>query len=302
MVWVSPVRRDVDGRDDQGDLTRRRRLSQPATHVSARTDLEHAAVHVGGAAGHGRPGIDVLLYDVFGEPLGRQHRDLPRIHVGLRGDAEHAAEMVDVAVGVDHRDHGPIAPVTPVQLQRRGRHLGGDQRIDHDQTGVPLDEADVRQVQSANLIDARHDFVEALFRRQHALPPQTRMHRRRCIARHEGVLVVVPHHPAVGGLDDARRQRADESPVGVGEVGGVVEWQLTILVCGCDGGRRRLVVHGIEIATITPASEETNQRNVRGAAHSLNFAETTSRLPAKLHTAETARHCRRAATKQRRTG
>jgi hypothetical protein len=159
---------------------------------------------------------------MLGEPLGCQHGHLARIHLGLCSDAKHTTEMVDVAVRIDDRDNRPITPADAIQLQRRGGHLGGHQRIDHDEAGVPLDEADVREVQSAYLIDARHDFVQALFGGQLALPPQTGIHRCRCVTGEERILVVVPHHSPVGGLDDAWRQCPDESPVGVGEIGCVV--------------------------------------------------------------------------------
>src|SRR6202040_114429 len=60
---------------------------------------------------------------------------------------------------------------------------------------------------------------------------------------------VIPHHAPVGGFDDAGRQRSNESPVGVGEIGRVVERQPPILVCGFDDGRRRLVVHRPDTAS-----------------------------------------------------
>jgi len=62
--------------------------------------------------------------------------------------------MVHVAVGVDDRDHGPVTAVRAVQLQRCGGHLGRDQRVDHDETVVALDEADVGDIQAADLVNA----------------------------------------------------------------------------------------------------------------------------------------------------
>lgn len=95
-----------------------------------------------------------------GEPFGRQHGHRPGIHIGLRGHAQHAAEMVHVTVGVDHRDDGALrAAVGAVEVQRRGGHLGGDQRIDDDDSGVALDECDVGDVETADLIDARDYLV-----------------------------------------------------------------------------------------------------------------------------------------------
>lgn len=45
---------------------------------------------------------------MFDEAFRRQHRHPAGIDVGLGGGAQDAAEMVDVAVGGDHRDHGPV--------------------------------------------------------------------------------------------------------------------------------------------------------------------------------------------------
>ena len=105
---------DVDGRHDQRYLALRRTLAQTTTDVSARTSLQQAAVHVGGAPRHGGAGIDVLLHGMLGEPLGCQHGHLARIHLGLGSDAEHAPEMVDVAVRIDDRDNRPITPLAAI--------------------------------------------------------------------------------------------------------------------------------------------------------------------------------------------
>ena len=116
---------------------------------------------------------------------------------------------------------GRLTAVRAIERQRGRRGLGADQRVDDDDSGVALDEADIRQVQAADLIDALDHFVEALLGDQRALPPQARMHGGRCVAGQERVDVVVPDHPAVGGLDHTRFQRRDEAAVGGLEIGGV---------------------------------------------------------------------------------
>ena len=197
-------RPDVDGRHDEGHLAGGRGLAQPAAHLALRSARQQRAVHVRRPARHRRTGVDVLLDGVCGEAFRRQDRDLAGVHVGLRGHAQHAAEVVDMAVGVDHRDDGAVtAAVGAVQRQRRGGCLGGHQWIDDDDAGVALDEGDVREVEAADLIDARHHFVQALFGGQGRLPPQAGVHRGRRGAVEECVHVVVPHHAAVGRLDDA---------------------------------------------------------------------------------------------------
>ena len=302
MVCVSPVVRMSTVGTMSAISPLRRRLAQSAADLSLRAALQQAAVHVGGAARHGRPGVDVLLHGVLGETFGRQHRHLAGVHVGLRGDAQHAAEMVHVAVGVDHRDDGPVAAVRAVQLQRRGRHLGGDQRVDDDQTGVALDEADVGEVQAADLVDARHHLVETLLGGQHALPPQAGMHRWRRVAGDERVRVVIPHHPPVGGFDDAGRQRRDESPVGVGEIGGVVERQRVILVCGFDDAVGGFWSTGPSFAAPNqnqpigkPAGKYPLKRDEAGSTGRPIFAEFAIRAFGK------AAYCRNGPSKCRRT-
>ena len=207
MVCFSPVFPDIDGRDDDGYLAVGCGLAEPAADLALGSAFQQAAVHVGGPPRHRRTGIDVLLHGMRGETFRRQHRDRAGVDVRLRGHAQHAAEMVDVAVGVDHRDDGAVAAaVGSVQVQRRGGYLGGDQRVDDDDAGVALDEADVGEVESAHLIDARHHFVQALFGGQRRLPPQAGVHRSRRGTVEEGVGVVVPHHASVGRFDDAGRQ------------------------------------------------------------------------------------------------
>lgn len=50
-------------------------------------------------------------------------------------------KMVDVAMGVDHAGHVPIAAVPAIELERRGSGLPADQGIDDYHPGVTLDEA-----------------------------------------------------------------------------------------------------------------------------------------------------------------
>ncbi len=192
---------DVDRRHDQPDLTQGRGLSQAASHLTLRTTRQDRSVHVRRPAGHRGAGIDVLLHRVFDESFGRQHRDLAGIDVGLGGHPEHAPEVVHVAVGINDGAH---RSVTAVQGQRGRRRLGADQRVDDDDTGVAFDEADVGQVQSAHLVDALDHLVKALLGAELRLTPQAGMHRRRGILVEEGVGIVIPDHPAVGGGHHAR--------------------------------------------------------------------------------------------------
>lgn len=85
-------------------------------------------------------------------------------------------------------------------------------------SSVTLNEADIGDIESADLIDARHHLVEALFRGQLGLPPQAGMHRCRRGTVEKRVRVVVPHHATIGSLDHTRGQRGNESAIGVVEI------------------------------------------------------------------------------------
>lgn len=164
--------------------------------------------------------------------------------------------MVDVTVGVDDGDDGSLAAVPPVEPECSRCGLGADQRIDDDDAGVALDEGDVRQVESPDLIDAVDHLVEPCFAQsadcRHRLGAPSRG-----VAPQERVGVVVPHRASVGCGHDTGFQCSDEPAVGVGEVAGVLERQIGEMlgVGGGDGGRRRARLHGVEAATAIAATE-----------------------------------------------
>ena len=222
-------RGDVKGRHDDGDLARRGVLTESAPHLATRPAFEQGAVHITGPAGHRRARIDVLLHRMADEAFWRHHRDGAGIHLSLGGNTQNATEVIDMTMGVDHRDDRPVATVLPIQRQCRGRRLGADQRVDDDKSGIALDESDIRQVKSADLIYAFDHFVETLFGSERRLPPETGVNTRRGIVAQKRVGVVVPDHPAVGCGDDTGIQSRDEAAVGVGEVGGIGERQQSAL-------------------------------------------------------------------------
>ena len=149
-------------------------------------------------AAHGAARVDVLGDRRVHEAVPGDDRD------ALAVDAVHPAEVVDVRVGVDDRGDRPVAAVLAVERQRGGRGLLGDQRVDDDDAVVALDQRHVRQVETADLVDAVGDLVEPLLRAQLALAPQARVRGVGAVGVEEGVGVVVPDHAPVGGLDDAR--------------------------------------------------------------------------------------------------
>jgi len=133
--------------------------------------------------------------------------------------------VVHVAVRVDDPDDRPVAAMLPVEGQGRCRRLRADQGIDHQDAGRALDEGDVRQVEPADLVDARHHLEQPVHRDELRLAPQARVHRVRRVALEEPVRVVVPDHAAVRGPDDAGVKTTQEATARVVEVGRVLEGQ-----------------------------------------------------------------------------
>ena len=230
-------RRDRVGWGDQRDGSGRRCLAKARAHLGGRSALEGRAVHIAGAPCHGGPGVHVLRDRVLHEPVRRDDRAPPVGDLLGSRQAAHAAEVVGVAVGVDHADDGSIAAVLPVEGKCRRCGLDGDQGVDHQDARVALDEADVRQVQAADLVDAGHDFEQPVHRTQPRLPPEAGMDGRRRLSLEEAIALAVPHDAAVRGAHDARVETADEATPCVLEVLVVVERQRgeSFLVGAPDG-------------------------------------------------------------------
>ena len=216
---------DRVGRDDQGHAAGRGRLAQASPDLAGGASVEGGAVHVAGPPRHRRARVDVLGDGVLDKALGRDDRAPPGVDILLRGDTLHAAEVVHVAVGVDHRDDRSIAPVRPVQIEGRPCRLAADQRVDHQDPAVALDEADVREVHAPDLVDARNDLEQAVHRGELRLAPEARIDRVRRRPVEERVRRVVPHDPAVLGRHDTGLEAADEPSPRVLEVGRVVKGQ-----------------------------------------------------------------------------
>ena len=183
--------------------------------------------------------------------------------------------MIDMAVAVDDGTDGPVAPVPPVERETGCRRLARDERVDDDDPGVALDDRHVRQVEPAHLVDALDDLEEPLLRHELRLPPQARVHRRRCLAGQEAVAVGVPHDPSLDVPDDSWLQRAEEAAVGVGEVRVVVPGQAPERRCvgGDGGGGGRLRSH----ERLLRCRAGTGERHDASSAHHLPWVDRRTR-------------------------
>src|SRR3546814_6700537 len=72
-----------------------------------------------------------------------------------------AAEVVDVAVGIDHGLHRLAASVRVVEVNADLRGFGRDQRIDHGDAFLALDDSHVGEIEIALLVDAIGDPEQA---------------------------------------------------------------------------------------------------------------------------------------------
>ncbi len=211
-------RRDLDRGRDQRHGAGRRRQAEAGADLTTRTALQRRAVHVAGAPRHRSPGEHVLGHGVPGESGGGDDRHRAGVHVCLVHHAPHAAEVVDVAMGVEHPGDGAVPAMLAVEGERGGGCLHRDQRVDNHHAGITLDEGDLREVEPAHLVQARHHLVEPLERAQLRLPPEARVDGVRSSAGQESVGVDVPHHPARAVPHHAGLQGGDEAPPGVLEV------------------------------------------------------------------------------------
>ena len=92
-------------------------------------------------------------------------RTSPAVDRLVGGHAEHAAEVVDVAVGVDHRGDGPFAERVVGELEAGRGRLRGGQRVDDDPAVVAGDEGDVGDVVAPGLPDAVGHLEQAVHAR-----------------------------------------------------------------------------------------------------------------------------------------
>jgi hypothetical protein len=161
------------------------------------------------------------------EPFGGQDGDGALGDFLGGDDPGGAAEVVDVAVGVDDAGNRAVAAVLAVEGEGGGCGLGRYQRVDDDDPPLALDHVHVREVESAQLVEAGRHFEEAGDPVEPALAPEAGVGGVGALLVEEGVGVEIPDEPAAGALDPGRLEAGEEAAFGVGEVLGALGRQRT---------------------------------------------------------------------------
>lgn len=194
-----------------------------AAHRPPRVDVQHAAERVERPPGHRVARHHVLPDRVLVERRDRARcddRHLPRGHVGRVDHALDPAVMVDVGVGVDHRDHRLVADMLPEQGHALLRRFDPAHAVDDDQAVFAFDDGQVRDVVVPGLVHPVGHLVQAAPAHHLRLPPQTRIHRvrHRAVIADETKPAWVEDHVPVCGADHRARPRRDQTPVCITEI------------------------------------------------------------------------------------
>ncbi|MNE50713.1 hypothetical protein D3C80_1453050 [compost metagenome] len=115
---------NIVGGRDQGDGTGGGGGAQPGANLPLGIRLEQVAIHVAGPAAHHVARHDVLGHGGFHEAGGRVNLHLAGLDVRFVHHPAHTAVVIDVAMGVDHRDHRLLAALLEVKLHPHFGRLG----------------------------------------------------------------------------------------------------------------------------------------------------------------------------------
>ena len=174
---------DRVGRRDQRHGAVRGGHPEAGADLTGGAGWEHVAVHVAGPPTHRVAGEHVLGNGGLEETDRRDDHHLAGLHVVLGDHAANAAVVIDVAVRVHDGDHRLARAVLEVEVHRRARGLHRDQRVEHDQPAVALDDRQVRQVRRTHLVQPIDDLVQPALDDELGLTPQARVHRVRGLRR-----------------------------------------------------------------------------------------------------------------------
>ena len=223
--------------------------------------------------------VDGCLEEIFR----RNNLHFTGRHLLLGHDASDATKMVGVRMCNDHRTDGQVLDMLSDKGKARHRRLCHCQRINDDPPRIASNKRHVGKVDTADLVNALANLVEAVHRIELALTPQTRIDRIRCTAIKEIELSCVKGNGTACGQNLARLERRDEAPPGILEIPGVFERQ-ELLQIGIKplrrlgggknafnsfwGGRSRLAL----LVSLVGTCREEGQRRKRSRAPGCHHA------------------------------
>jgi len=140
---------------------------------------------------------------VLEKTLRRDHLNLGSLDVRFVNHSTYAAEMINVRVCVNHRGNRFARAILEVQLKARSGGFNRQQRVEHDQPVVALNNGHVGQIQATNLINAFSDLEQTSNGIELAYTPQARVDGTRCAGLvEECVLAWIPDGLAICIADD----------------------------------------------------------------------------------------------------
>ena len=213
---VNPVRFDrlfdQVGRRDQRHRADRNAFAETGIDLAAFAARQHRAELEQRAAEHRVAGDHILA-----DRGGHETRRRPDCHSAGRhvigvDDSADAAEVIDMAVSIDDRDHGLLRDVLAVEVKGGLGDLGRNQRIDHDETAVALDDRHVGYVEAAQLMDAIGHLVETVGHVHSRMTPEPGMNGvGRLLGPEELIAGESPHQPTVSANYQLIAQGLDEA-------------------------------------------------------------------------------------------
>ena len=107
---------DDIGGSNQRDGAGRGRGAETCANLAGGIRFEQVAVHIAGATAHHVTGHNIFSNGGFHKTGRRVDFDFAGFDIGFIDHAAHAAVMVNVAVGVDHRNDRLIAAIFVIQI------------------------------------------------------------------------------------------------------------------------------------------------------------------------------------------
>ncbi len=207
-------------------------LAQPGVDLPLGGPLQQRPIHEQRPALHRVAGVDVLAHRVLQEPLRSDDVHPLRQHAAVE-QTQHTAVVVEVGVGKQHRADGAVlTAVFTVEGKGGRRALLADQGVHHHDlpgdTGGVLQEADVRQIHPAHLVDGILDNLEqAGVHVQQRITPQTGVDGVGRLPGQERIRAKAPRRDVAADPvhREIRRQSRDQPPFCKGCLGVLIQWR-----------------------------------------------------------------------------